>query len=117
MNEKTETIGDIPHAQKIMKKITHNSSSISISRLPIKTKDKFIDLADKEFCGDYGFTLKFLMDDLIDSDVRMLMDTISDLTSRVNYLEQNSIIKSEPQKTENTIKMCDGTERTRRGNE
>jgi hypothetical protein len=49
--------------EQITKKVLNNpKSSISISRLPKLTKDKFIKLAEDEFCDDYGMTLKFLYD-------------------------------------------------------
>jgi len=38
------------------------SQSITISRLPKKAKDLFIKFANKDFCGDYGMTLKHLVD-------------------------------------------------------
>jgi len=118
MTEKNETIGDMPHAQKIMAKIKGNKCGLNISRIPPKTKDDFIALADKEFCSDYGFTLKFLMDDLIDPDIRILVDEIGVLKSKVAELEANSSVKNvEPETTDNTIKMCDGSKRNRRGNE
>ena len=118
MTEKNETIGDMPHAQKIMQKLKGNHEGLNISRIPKKTKDEFIALANKEFCDDYGFTLKFLMDDLISSDTRMLIESISSLEVRVSELENKSSVKrDEPESQEKTRKMCDGSERQRRGNE
>lgn len=35
---------------------------LSISRMPEKTYKAFVKLADEEFCSDYGFTLKYLLD-------------------------------------------------------
>ena len=46
--------------EKIKEKI--KNSGIVISRVPTKTKDHFIKLADEDFAGDYGMTLKFLCD-------------------------------------------------------
>lgn len=36
--------------------------SLHISRIPKNTKDAFIELANEEFAGDYGMTLKSLFD-------------------------------------------------------
>lgn len=40
-----------------------NALSLRIARVPPETKKAFMDLADKEFCGDYGMALKWLMMD------------------------------------------------------
>ena len=52
-----------------------------ISRLPRKTKDDFIALANAEFCGDYGMTLKYLFDNfklwkLLFENIDMKLDQI-----------------------------------------
>ena len=46
--------------EKIKEKI--KNSGIVISRVPTKTKDGFIKLANEEFAEDYGLCLKFLYD-------------------------------------------------------
>ena len=40
--------------------------SLSISRVPINTKRDFISLANAEFSGDYGLTLKSIFDQFIE---------------------------------------------------
>jgi hypothetical protein len=45
--------------EEIRKRVTEG---IGINRLPGNTKERFIELADKEFCSDRGFALKWLMD-------------------------------------------------------
>lgn len=37
--------------------------ALSINRLPEQTRADFIKLANDEFCGDYGMTLKALFDE------------------------------------------------------
>jgi len=37
-------------------------TSLSIQRIPEEVKTEFLELAEKEFCKDYGMTLKWLMD-------------------------------------------------------
>jgi len=48
--------------EEVKKKIfKDNALSLRISRVPSETKKQFLELAEKEFCGDYGMTLKWLM--------------------------------------------------------
>jgi len=35
---------------------------ISINRIPKQTKEEFVELANSEFCEDYGLTLKYVWD-------------------------------------------------------
>lgn len=35
---------------------------LSLSRVPKKTKELFIDIANEDHCGDYGMTLKTILD-------------------------------------------------------
>ncbi|KKK70060.1 hypothetical protein LCGC14_2927800, partial [marine sediment metagenome] len=51
-------------AHVLAKKLQENRKSLHIARIPDKTKEAFIALAEDEFCGDYGMTLKWLMDDI-----------------------------------------------------
>lgn len=36
---------------------------LKINRVPENTKREFIELAEQEFCGDYGMTLKFIWEE------------------------------------------------------
>ena len=38
-----------------------NRISLNIARLPDKTKENFISLANEEFCGDYGMALREIL--------------------------------------------------------
>ena len=54
MEEKIEEIKD---------KIRKHSKEIFIERVPLKTHKRFMELAHgDEFCGDYGFLLKYFVD-------------------------------------------------------
>lgn len=44
--------------REIAKRISENKRSLHIARIPDKTKDSFILLAEEEFCGDYGMALR-----------------------------------------------------------
>lgn len=43
-------------------KQSKSQSGIGIGRIPIETKDEFMDLAESKFADDYGMTLGFLVD-------------------------------------------------------
>lgn len=73
--------------------------ALVISRCPDKTIKAFRDLADADFCSDYGMTLKFLVDSAIEG--KKQADLMAELTSRVTQLEQK--------RSKKRIKMCDGT--------
>lgn len=45
--------------EEVLKQKEHK---LNISRLPKQTKEEFLELADAEFCGDYGMTLKYIFD-------------------------------------------------------
>jgi hypothetical protein len=70
--------------------------ALVINRCPDKTIRAFRDLADSDFCSDYGMTLKFLVDSATDK-------RYEELSSRVTQLEQK--------KPKKRIKMCDGIEK------
>jgi len=53
-----ENIGEI-----VLKKA--RSDGIVMSRVPKPTRDAFIGLAESEFSGDYGMTLKYIFDNFI----------------------------------------------------
>ena len=42
--------------------LREKEKSLRISRIPKRIKENFLKLADKEFEGDYGMTLKYLWD-------------------------------------------------------
>jgi hypothetical protein len=66
--------------KRVMEKLEKdkNSASLKISRLPIKTFDFFIKLANEEFCGDYGFTLKWLIDSQFDARIDEIMRVLQE---------------------------------------
>lgn len=78
--------------EKIREKLKRNSyPSLSINRIPTKSYDAFIKLAESDFCKDYGMALKYLIDfheGLIPSGIEHLEYAINDLTERLNRLEE-----------------------------
>jgi hypothetical protein len=97
---------------KILNKITRNQDSLHISRVPKKDRDKFIELANEEFAGDYGMCLKYLLGGLLDSNQRMLLDEIEDLNERLTQLEArvSSSASKETSEDKKTIKTVNGKE-------
>ena len=64
--------------------------SFSINRIPTSTFEKFKELADKEFCSDYGMTLKWLLDNF-DKDwkYKMLKEEIDKLKKSIEKVKKN----------------------------
>lgn len=106
-DEKKGTPGGPNPFRKLTKKLQENRDSIHISRIPSKVREKFIDLAEEEFCGDYGMLLKWLMDDIVGQESKIIISKIEELESRIVALESNK----EPVKEVKARRMCDGTER------
>lgn len=98
-------------AHVLAKRLQENRKSLYIARIPDKTKANFIALAGEDFCGDYGMTLKWLMDDLISPDTKMIMEQISEINLRLDSLENGN--KSEDVSEKSSRKMLDGTARRR----
>jgi len=70
------------------------SKGLSISRMPPNTHDSFVALAKEEFCGDYGMTLKMLVDlyqGLVHTGLEGLESAIDDLNDRVCKIEESKV--------------------------
>lgn len=65
--------------EEISKRL-ESSKGLIMSRVPIKTKIQFIQLAKDHFEGDYGMALKFLIDNFV------LTETLKNLEYKINYL-------------------------------
>ena len=106
-NEETRTVEDaLANPREILRKVA-KAHSLKISRMPEKTKKAFIELADQEFCGDYGMTLKALMDGQLTMKEEMFMATLENHETRIVSLEHPP---EKPEK-EKRVKMLDGTEK------
>ena len=57
MEERIEEPGVKNPAHLLRHKLQENRKSLHIARIPDKTKETFIALAEEEFCGDYGMLL------------------------------------------------------------
>lgn len=71
-----------------------------MSRVPIGIRDAFVALAEEEFCGDYGLTLKtiyegYAMWKLFFENTNFKLDYISEKLDSITDLVSNSQIKEE----------------------
>ncbi len=101
-------------AHVLAKKLQENRKSLHIARIPDKTKEAFIALAEDEFCGDYGMTLKWLIDDIPSQDTRMIIAKLEEQEARLQALE-SATHSSEEVPNDNTKKMLDGSKKIVRG--
>lgn len=101
-------------AHVLARKLQENRKSLHIARIPDKTKGAFIELAEKEFCGDYGMALKWLIDDIPSQDTRMIIAKLEDHESRILALESTTP-STEKKIDENVIKMVNGKKIVVRG--
>ncbi len=101
-------------AHVLAKRLQENRKSLHIARIPDKAKEAFIALADDEFCGDYGMTLKWLIDDIPSQDTRMIIAKLEDHEARIQALE-SATHSSEEVLDEGSKKMLDGSKKVVRG--
>lgn len=103
-------------AHVLAKRLQENRKSLHIARIPDRAKANFIAFAEKEFCGDYGMTLKWLIDDIPSQDTRMIIERLEEHELRIQSLESATHEKKdEPE--ENIKKMLDGSKKIVRGSE
>jgi len=90
----------------IKEKITSSSSSIFFKRVPKKTYDIFMKMAEEDFCGDFGMLLKHLLDfylGLIPSGIEHLEAAVEHLDNRMTVLEQAVAKKPEDKPRTNLL--------------
>lgn len=100
----------------LVERLQENKKSLHIARVPDKTKIDFVTLADTEFCSDYGMTLKWLMDDLMGQDTKMIISKLEEHEDRLNTLESKSPLRNDLPKSSGR-KMLDGSIKSIRGSE
>lgn len=111
MEKEKESHGVNP-AHLLLKKL-HGKKDIEVlhlSRVPLKTKQAFINLAKEEFCNDYGWLLKWLMDGIPNQDVGVLAEKVEELETRILNLEAGASKKSDEPKKE-FRRMLDGSKK------
>jgi len=95
-------------AHKILNKLRRNSEDLRIKRVPKPTLKAFKELADSEFCGDYGMTLKWLVDDIISADAKMMIAKLNEHHQRISSLEQ-ALSNAQPEEDTGVKRMTDGS--------
>jgi len=108
MEEKKKSLGVQNPIHMLAKKLQENRKSLHIARVPDATKKIFIAFADKEFCGDYGMALKWLIDDIPSKDIRAIINKLEEQELRLQALESEKITP-EDSPNENIKHMLDGT--------
>ena len=84
------------------------SSGIVISRVPNKTRDDFVAIADLEFAGDYGLLLKYLLEQAIEYQ-SMKATFFENIDMKLNHIIEN-ISQSEQKEQDKVIKTLSGRE-------
>lgn len=82
MQEKKEELAKLAH--RIYRE---NPLSLHLTRVPRKTKKKFISIANDEFEGDYGMLLKWLIDGILDVDSQEMIARMEQMSHRIDALE------------------------------
>lgn len=79
------------------------ADSLSMKRIPKKTAEIFKDFANKEFVGDYGMALKYLVDKVLiePQAFAQIMTLVEDHEARLARIENKVTV----------IKTIDGTKR------
>ena len=83
--------------------------SLFISRVPKNTKDRFMELANSEFAGDYGLLLQWIYSQAIEyqrvKELLLNKDFWNEINSDLNKIEEDP---------EDSIKLLDGKKITKR---
>lgn len=75
--------------RRIHEQLRQNRNAIWIGKVPMPTKKAFIQLAEREFNDDYGFTLKWLMDSaLSDAKWEVLNERITAIENKLSEAEK-----------------------------
>ena len=83
---------------EIRKRVIHD---LHISRMPKQAKVRFQELSKEEFAGDYGMTIKWLLDfrdGLLTTPNQVLMDQVAILSQRVEELNPKEFEGTEEKK-------------------
>ena len=76
-----------------------------ISRVPRKTKEDFVALANSEFCGDYGMCLKWCYEQAMEKNV--IKSFFENVDFKLDYIIGGTP-QSEQKPETDTIKMVNG---------
>lgn len=88
-------------AFKVLKFLKDKRPDLTINRVPEDTKRKFVEMADAEYCSDYGMLLKALVDSATDARFEEFNARLDGVQERLTALESK--------KSRKTLKMADGS--------
>ena len=81
--------------------------SLFISRVPTPTKERFMELANSEFAGDYGLLIKTLVDNFIEyQNIKLIF--FENINSKLDQIITLSLNKTEEKPESKEIKLLDG---------
>lgn len=106
-----EQKGNNQGMEKLFQKLKENKNSWHITRIPAKTKEYIINLANEDYCGDYGMAIKGLVDSIPTQDTLQLLAMLESIEQRVSKLEEHislTLNKSQEETKIKKIKMCNG---------
>ena len=98
--------------EELKKKFDSQQYSLKISRMPQRTHESFIEMADKMFASDYGMTLAFLIDQYFEriGVIEVMAEAIIDNQIRLNKLA-DTVYTSDtkaPEQKSREIRMANG---------
>ena len=62
-------------------------ANLFMKRIPVNTFLTFKEIADKEFCSDYGMAFKSIIDKITDGTIGLIMEIFQELEQRLSKLE------------------------------
>lgn len=94
--------------EKVISRLEENQTIITINRVPLATKRAFKELAEQEFCDDYGMTLKWLIDGTLTMKEQDVQAQIATLQHQIDSLRAEILAsKGEKQKK---VRLLNGKE-------
>lgn len=114
---KMSSIEKVDKLARLAQRIKDNQESIHMKRVPKKTMVTFKELANSDFCGDYGMTLKWLVDGLLTAESTMIIDTLQEHEVRLSTLESASVGVELEQEKKKVITMLNGRQIVRKEEE
>mgnify|MGYP000070604309 CR=1 FL=1 len=107
-NKKKYDIGD-PKAVKQLKEVLNKSRQLRISRVPAKTREAFIEIADEHFEGDYGMLLKWLLEEALEyQNMKEKLIDLGSIDARLRAVEE-AVKISQANADKKVIKLLDGS--------
>ena len=84
--------------------LRNKEMKLSISRIPKKTKEEFVNLAREEFCEDYGMCLKYVWDNF-----KLFSQFLHNFDIKLNYsIELMEKIQIEEKPEKKVVKLLSG---------